>query len=110
MKGLGRGVPELLDIVGGTPTVQLRNLTGVGEARLVAKLENTNPGGSLKDRPAWFIIRQAEDDGLLLPGGTIIESSSGNFGLALAMIGASRGYRVISDRTIQVPITRPGSS
>jgi 2,3-diaminopropionate biosynthesis protein SbnA len=96
MKGLGRGVPELLDIVGGTPTVQLRNLTGVGEARLVAKLENTNPGGSLKDRPAWFIIRQAEDDGLLLPGGTIIESSSGNFGLALAMIGASRGYRVIS--------------
>lgn len=96
MKSFARRVPELLDVVGATPTVQLRNLTRAGEARLVAKLENTNPGGSLKDRPAWFIIRQAELDGLLPPGGTIIESSSGNFGLALAMIGASRGYRVIA--------------
>lgn len=89
-------VPELLDIVGSTPIVQLRNLTSSGHGQLVAKLEYTNPGGSLKDRPAWHIVQQAERRGMLRPGATIIESSSGNFGIALAMIGASRGYRVIA--------------
>ncbi len=89
-------MPELLDVIGQTPAVRLRNLTTDGEAQLIAKLENTNPAGSLKDRPAWYIVEHAERTGLLRPGGTIIESSSGNFSIALAMIGASRGYRVIA--------------
>ncbi|WP_394831525.1 cysteine synthase family protein [Pendulispora rubella] len=89
-------LPGLLDSVGNTPVVRLDNLTMCGEGRLVAKLESANPGGSVKDRAAWHIIRDAEERGLIRRGATIIESSSGNFGIALAMIGASRGYRVIA--------------
>src|SRR5438093_1608267 len=89
-------VPELLDVIGSTPVVRLRNLTAHNEAQLIVKLESANPAGSLKDRPAWYIIEQAERAGLLCTGGTIIESSSGNFSIALAMIGASHGYRVIA--------------
>ena len=89
-------IPHLLETVGNTPVVQLRNLTKPHEGKLVVKLESANPGGSLKDRAAWNIIRRAEQEGKLRPGATIIESSSGNFGIALAMIGASRGYRVIA--------------
>ncbi|MEV6907269.1 cysteine synthase family protein [Amycolatopsis sp. NPDC051071] len=89
-------LPELLDAVGETPIVRLRNLTLPGEAEVIIKLEGANPGGSLKDRPAAHIIRHAENSGALRPGGTIIESSSGNFGIALAMFGASRGYQVIA--------------
>lgn len=89
-------VPELLDVIGCTPVVRLRNLTTRGEAQLTVKLEGANPAGSLKDRPAWYIIEHAERTGRLSAGGTIIESSSGNFSIALAMIGASRGYRVIA--------------
>ncbi|GAA4629387.1 pyridoxal-phosphate dependent enzyme [Actinoallomurus vinaceus] len=89
-------VPELLDVIGCTPVIRLRNLTTQDEAQLVVKLEGTNPAGSLKDRPAWYIIEHAERTGQLSAGGTIIESSSGNFSIALAMIGASRGYRVIA--------------
>lgn len=81
--------------IGSTPVVELSHATQPPEGRLLAKLESTNPGGSLKDRAAYHIIEEAERSGLLLPGGTIIESSSGNFGLALAMVGAARGYRVI---------------
>ncbi|GGM48931.1 cysteine synthase [Longimycelium tulufanense] len=75
--------------------VRLQRLTGAHDAPVLVKLERSNPGGSIKDRPAWHIVRQAEEDGRLGPGGTIIESSSGNFGISLAMIGAARGYRVI---------------
>ncbi|GAA2986887.1 PLP-dependent cysteine synthase family protein [Actinokineospora diospyrosa] len=89
-------LPLLLDAVGDTPVVRLRNLTTAHEAELIVKLEGANPGGSLKDRPASHIIRHAERTGALRPGGTIIESSSGNFGIALAMYGASLGYRVIA--------------
>jgi 2,3-diaminopropionate biosynthesis protein SbnA len=89
-------IPELLDVIGSTPVVRLRNLTTYGEAQLIAKLEGANPAGSLKDRPAWYIIEHAERTGRLSAGGTIIESSSGNFSIALAMIGASHGYRVIA--------------
>ncbi|TDD95155.1 cysteine synthase family protein [Actinomadura rubrisoli] len=89
-------MPEILDVIGRTPVVRLRNLTTPDEAQLIAKLENANPAGSLKDRPAWHIIEHAERTGRLRPGGTIIESSSGNFSIALAMIGASRGYRVVA--------------
>ncbi|WP_394824379.1 PLP-dependent cysteine synthase family protein [Pendulispora albinea] len=89
-------IPHLLESVGHTPLVRLENLTTRSEGRLLAKLESANPGGSLKDRAAWHIIRDAEARGLLRRGATIIESSSGNFGIALAMIGAARGYRVIA--------------
>src|SRR4051812_7675693 len=89
-------LPELLDVIGSTPVVRLRNLTTHGEAQLIVKLEGSNPAGSLKDRPAWYIVEHAERTGLLSADGTIIESSSGNFSIALAMIGASHGYRVIA--------------
>jgi cysteine synthase len=86
---------DVLDAVGATPVVRLDRLAGHSPAELYAKWEGLNPGGSVKDRPARFIIRHARRLGLLGPGGVIIESTSGNFGVALAMIGAVDGYRVI---------------
>ncbi|MVO98379.1 PLP-dependent cysteine synthase family protein [Paenibacillus lutrae] len=86
---------SVLDTIGKTPVVQLRNVVTREEGELWIKLERTNPGGSIKDRPALFIVEMAERRGWLKPGGTLIESSSGNFGISLAMIGAARGYRVI---------------
>lgn len=70
-------------------------MTGPNDAEVLFKYEKTNPGGSIKDRAAHFIVEEAEKRGLLAPGGTIIESSSGNFGISLSMIGAAKGYRVI---------------
>lgn len=86
---------NILQTIGHTPLVQLTNSTTVDEGRVFLKYERNNPGGSIKDRPALYIIEQAEKLGLLKPGGTIIESSSGNFGISLAMIGAVKGYHVI---------------
>lgn len=86
---------HLLETIGNTPLIELRNTTASTEGRLLFKYERGNPGGSIKDRPAFFIVTEAEKRGLLKPGGTIIESSSGNFGISLAMIGAAKGYRVI---------------
>lgn len=86
---------HLLETIGNTPLIELRNTTASTEGRLLFKYERGNPGGSIKDRPALFIVTEAEKRGLLKPGGTIIESSSGNFGISLAMIGAAKGYRVI---------------
>jgi cystathionine beta-synthase/cysteine synthase A len=86
---------DVLDAVGATPVVRLDRLAGHSSAELFAKWEGLNPGGSVKDRPARFLVRQARELGLLGPGGVIIESTSGNFGVALAMIGAAAGYRVI---------------
>ncbi|GAA4598138.1 cystathionine beta-synthase/cysteine synthase A [Actinoplanes octamycinicus] len=85
----------VLDAIGATPLFGVRRITGPGDAELLLKWERTNPGGSVKDRPARHIVDVAERLGRLRPGGTIIESSSGNFGISLAMIGAARGYRVI---------------
>lgn len=81
-----------LKAIGNTPLVQV-NFDGTG--KVYAKLEYLNPGGSVKDRSALFMIEQAERDGILKPGGTIIEASSGNQGVAAAMIGALKGYKVI---------------
>ena len=86
---------HLLETIGNTPLIELRNTTASTGGRLLFKYERGNPGGSIKDRPALFIVTEAENRGLLKPGGTIIESSSGNFGISLAMIGAAKGYRVI---------------
>lgn len=77
--------------IGNTPLVEIK----VPKGKLFAKLEYTNPGGSVKDRSARFMIEQAEQNGLLKPGGTIIDASSGNQGIATAMIGAAKGYKVI---------------
>lgn len=88
---------NITELVGHTPVVALKKLAaeeGV-EAQIFAKLENYNPTGSMKDRVALAMIRQAEADGRLAPGGTIIEPTSGNTGIGLAAMGAYLGYRVI---------------
>lgn len=89
----------LLDLIGNTPLINLKLGT---TPTILAKLEYLNPGGSIKDRSALFMIEEAEKSGSLKKGGTIIEASSGNQGIALAMIGAHKGYSVIitvPDRT-----------
>lgn len=83
---------SLLSTIGNTPLVRVNFDT---PATVLAKLEYVNPGGSIKDRSALFMVEEVERLGILKPGGTIIEASSGNQGIALAMIGAVRGYKVI---------------
>ncbi len=85
---------NVLDSIGETPLVELRNWDGDSDVHLLAKLEGNNPGGSVKDRPAYYMIRQAEKEGLLTAEKTILEPTSGNTGIGLAMVGAARGYRV----------------
>ena len=87
--------PSVLDTIGNTPLVEIRKLTEGVRCTLLAKLEYLNPTGSVKDRMALYMIDQAERSGLLKPGGTIVENSSGNTGAALAMIAAIRGYKCI---------------
>lgn len=86
---------SILETIGNTPLLTLPNMNRANEGQVLLKYERYNPGGSIKDRAANFIICEAERMGLLKPGGTIIESSSGNFGISLAMIGAAKNYRVI---------------
>ena len=91
--------PTLEETIGRTPLVQLQRLPGAaGRARgnvVLAKLEGNNPAGSVKDRPAISMIRRAEERGELRPGDTLIEATSGNTGIALAMAAAIRGYRMV---------------
>ena len=86
---------SLLDSLGGTPLVGLPSLSPSPRVRLWAKLEDRNPTGSIKDRTAFFMIEQAEKDGLLFPGCTILEPTSGNTGISLAMVAKLRGYRMV---------------
>ena len=86
---------NLTDLIGNTPLVKLNKLTEGLNATVIAKLESANPGNSVKDRIGVAIIDAAEKDGSLKPGGTIVEATSGNTGIALAMAGAARGYKVI---------------
>jgi len=88
---------SLLDLVGNTPLVRLRRVAAAAglTCDLVAKVELFNPGGSVKDRPAVAMIDAAEREGLLLPGGTIVEPTSGNTGVGLAIVAAQRGYQCI---------------
>jgi len=85
---------NLLDLVGNTPLVQLSRLD-TGPCALFAKLESQNPGGSIKDRIAVSMIDAAERQGALRPGGTIVEATAGNTGLALALVGSLKGYRTL---------------
>ncbi|MBG0812975.1 PLP-dependent cysteine synthase family protein [Planomonospora sp. ID82291] len=86
---------SLIDSVGRTPLVGLPRLSPSGDVRIWAKLEDRNPTGSIKDRPALWMIEQAEKDGLLTPGCTILEPTSGNTGISLAMSARLKGYRLI---------------
>src|SRR5438270_11136041 len=87
--------PTLSDTVGRTPLVRLQRLPGATSNVILAKLEGNNPAGSVKDRPALSMIRKAEERGTIKPGDTLIEATSGNTGIALAMVAAMRGYRMI---------------
>ena len=86
---------SLLDSVGHTPLVGLPRMSPRPDVRLWAKLEDRNPTGSVKDRAAFFMVEQAEKDGLLTPGCTILEPTSGNTGISLAMVARLRGYRLV---------------
>ena len=84
-----------LELIGGTPLVKLNNVTPENGANIFAKLESFNPGGSVKDRIALAMVEDAEKKGLLKPGSTIIEPTSGNTGIGLALVGAVKGYNVV---------------
>ena len=83
------------DYVGNTPLVRLKRIPGDTSNVILAKLEGNNPAGSVKDRPALSMIRHAEERGVIKPGDTLIEATSGNTGIALAMAAAMRGYKMI---------------
>ena len=83
-----------LDLIGDTPMVEVTHID-TGLCRLFLKLENQNPGGSIKDRIARAMIEAAEADGRLKPGGTIIEATAGNTGLGLAQVASVKGYKLI---------------
>ena len=86
---------SILDRIGNTPVLSLEGLLPEGAAKLFVKLEGSNPGGSIKDRPAINMLKRAEKEGLLKPGGTVVESTSGNLGVALAMACAIKRYRCV---------------
>jgi cystathionine beta-synthase len=86
---------SLIDLIGDTPLLRLNRVTDGLSCTIAVKLEMLNPGGSVKDRPALAMIEQAERDGLLNPGGTIVEPTSGNTGVGLAIVAAQRGYDCI---------------
>jgi len=91
--------PTLEDVIGNTPLVRLVRVPGADNERrgnvILGKLEGNNPAGSVKDRPAISMIRRAEERGEIKPGDTLIEATSGNTGIALAMAAAIRGYRMV---------------
>lgn len=89
------GARSILDLIGSTPVVRLRNLPGKSDAEVWAKLESFNPGGSVKDRICLSMIEAAEREDKLKPGATIVEPTSGNTGIGLALVAAVKGYRLI---------------
>ena len=91
----GRIADSVLDLIGDTPMVRLRRVVPEGAAEVLAKLESLNPAGSVKDRIALAMIEDAERRGLIKPGDTIVEPTSGNTGIGLAMVAAVKGYRLI---------------
>src|SRR6187402_2459013 len=90
-----RPYPTIESQVGNTPLVRLQRLPGRTSNTILAKLEGNNPAGSVKDRPALSMIKHAEARGDIKPGDTLIEATSGNTGIALAMVAAMKGYRMV---------------
>jgi S-sulfo-L-cysteine synthase (O-acetyl-L-serine-dependent) len=88
-------IPTIEQFIGNTPLVRLQRLPGHTSNTILAKLEGNNPAGSVKDRPAFSMIQEAEKRGDIKPGDTLIEATSGNTGIALAMVAAVKGYRMI---------------
>ncbi|GMA64442.1 cysteine synthase A [Alicyclobacillus fastidiosus] len=88
-------VDNVLELIGQTPVVKLRHLTGPNDADVYVKLEWFNPGGSVKDRIAKAMVETAEREGRLKPGDTIVEPTSGNTGIGLALVAAAKGYRAV---------------
>jgi cysteine synthase B len=85
---------DIISAIGNTPLVELKTLNNGSKVRIFGKLEGNNPGGSIKDRPANYMIKKAEESGELTKGKIILEPTSGNTGIAIAMIGAAKGYKV----------------
>jgi cysteine synthase B len=94
-----KSYPTLEDTIGGTPLIRLQRIPGAGNAArgnvILGKLEGNNPAGSVKDRPALSMIKRAEERGEIKPGDVLIEATSGNTGIGLALVAAIRGYRMI---------------
>ena len=86
---------SIIDLIGNTPLLRLNGLSERTGCEILGKAEFLNPGGSVKDRAALNIIREAEADGSLRPGGTIVEGTAGNTGIGLALVGGALGYEVI---------------
>ena len=85
---------SIFDAIGNTPLIELKNINGNKRVNILGKFEGSNPGGSVKDRPAYYMICKAEESGELTKDKIVVEPTSGNMGIALAMIGAAKGYRV----------------
>ncbi|HEV2463308.1 MAG TPA: cysteine synthase A [Acidobacteriaceae bacterium] len=90
-----RVADDITELMGGTPMLRLRRIPSSGHAAIYVKLEFLNPGGSVKDRAALGMILEAERQGRLKPGSTIVEATAGNTGVGLALVGVNRGYRVV---------------
>src|SRR5262249_27472443 len=95
MAGRARIAESVLDLIGNTPLVRLTRISPAGSATILAKVESQNPGGSVKDRIARSMIEDAERRGGLKPGSTLVEPTSGNTGIGLAIVAAVKGYRLI---------------
>ena len=86
---------SFVDVIGNTPLIRLRGLSEETGCEILGKAELLNPGGSVKDRAAWWMIREAEKSGLLKPGGAVVEGTAGNTGIGLAHVCNARGYRLV---------------
>ncbi|MFW5660453.1 MAG: pyridoxal-phosphate dependent enzyme, partial [Oceanicaulis sp.] len=92
---MSRTAASIVDLIGNTPLVRLNKVSEETGCEILGKAEWMNPGGSVKDRAALGIVRDAEKAGKLKPGGTIVEGTAGNTGIGLAMVGKALGYRVV---------------
>lgn len=92
---MAKVVNNVTELIGSTPLVRLNRITQEGSADIYLKLEYQNPGSSVKDRIAISIVEEAEKDGILKPGGTIVEATSGNTGIGLALVAAAKGYKAV---------------